>query len=109
MPLPPPGRSSSVSTGQLSQVGERGRPDGVTETVNALAILLVTFGALAGERSGAVTTAHGPSLSAPTRFEYPEGLALDRAGNLLIVASRQHQVFRMIKGGEIQLVVGSGR
>jgi DNA-binding beta-propeller fold protein YncE len=81
----------------------------VTETVNALAILLTTFGALASERSGPVATAHGPSLSASSRFEYPEGLALDHAGNLLIVASRQHQVFSMTKGGEIRLVAGSGQ
>ena len=50
-----------------------------------------------------------PLPASSSRFEYPEGLAVDHAGDLLIVASRQHQVFRMTKAGEIRVVAGSGR
>jgi DNA-binding beta-propeller fold protein YncE len=53
--------------------------------------------------------AASPVPASSSRFEYPEGLAVDHAGDLLIVASRQHQVFRMTKAGEIRLIAGSGR
>ena len=77
--------------------------------MKAVAILLMTLGSWTGEGAERVPPAHDAVPTALSRFEYPEGLAVDRTGDLLIVASRQHQVFRMTRAGEIRLVAGCGR
>jgi sugar lactone lactonase YvrE len=72
-------------------------------------MLLMTLRFCVSAPSDSIAAAHSPIPSSSSKFEYPEGLAVDRAGGLLIVARRQHQVFRMTKTGEVRLVAGCGR
>jgi DNA-binding beta-propeller fold protein YncE len=66
-------------------------------------------------RDGQVTTvagsgvrgyADGPALQA--QFEYPTGLALSPNGGAIYVADEFHNCIRMIRGGQVTTVAGSG-
>src|SRR5262245_3339578 len=86
-----------------------------TTRLRPIAILIVSLGFFANGLSGEVVAGGAsktvvgdlPARSAP--FEYPEALGVDHDGNLLVAASRLHQVFRLSKSGDISLVAGSGK
>jgi len=82
--------------------------------LQASALLMIMFGFWSSEQPPGIADVRPgkpadrlPATSIP--FEYPDALAVDQAGDLLIAVSRQHQVFRMKKSGEISLIAGSGK
>lgn len=82
--------------------------------VKAPAILMMTLGVwLNGQSRGIADARPGKmvdaALATSIRFEYPDALAVDHAGDLLIAVSRQHQVFRLKRSGEVFLIAGSGK